>query len=309
MGRTGTPSKVGMYLSRDATMMEIRKEKEVAFWNGALKEIAGSPGLEITEERKEREVPLPTPYRREIYSQLGINKGNELHLIVEDSESYTSSYTVTSFETAADLAAALERDPAAIISSWKNYTQNNDYLWEILSADMQILRGPARLPKRVILCGFPSARAEAAALWAENQKQCLTNLIPATAAILKWACQEGPLEGFILLISTSTEIATAYFKNGEIQMLSNQRTKDGFTADEISDLNELAEETGSGRDTPVWSWGLEPGSVHHGRLASRYKNLRTITPEDLRNLHPLPMADKEDKVQEKEAWLLDSILE
>ena len=310
MGRDPNPPKIGLYMSRDATMMMVRNRKGITFWNGSLKELTGAPGIDITEEQKEKSphAGLQTPYRREVATRLKLNNLNELHLILEDSESYTSSYTVTSFENAEDLAAALERDPSSIISSWKNYTHNNEYLWEILSPAMEILRGPVRLPKKVILCGFPAERAEATAKWAESQNQVLTNIIPATAAILKWAAEKGPQDGFFILISTTTEIATAYFQKGELRLFTGQRTKEGFTADEISDLNELAEETGKGRESTVWCWGILPGSVHHTRLASRYKNLVSITPEVLREMSPLPLEETDVRIHEKEAWLLEEAL-
>jgi hypothetical protein len=309
MGRDPHPPKVGFYISRDATMLMVRSKKGVVYWNGSLKEVTGAPSLEVTEEHhKEKGPELQTPYRREVVSKLKLNNLNECHLILEDPETYTSSYTVTSFENAEDLGAALERDPSSIISSWKNYTQNSEYLWEILAPTMEILRGPVRLPKKVILCGFPVPRAETAAKWAESQGMVMTNMIPATAAILKWAAEKGPQEGFFLLISTTTEIATAYFSKGEMKLYSGQRTKEGFTADEVSDLNELAEESGKGRDSVVWCWGILPGSIHHTRLASRYKNLLSITPEVLRGMAPLTLLDPENRVQEKEAWLLEGVL-
>ena len=308
LGSHTNPPKIGMYVSRDATMMMVRSKKGITYWNGALKEMAGAPGVEMTEELKEKPAYLPTPYRREVLTRLGLNKANELHLILEDPETYTAYYTVTSFESAEDLAAALERDPSSIISSWKNYTHNNEYVWEILGPDAKILRGAARLPKKVLLFGFPAARAEAAAKWADSQGQSLTNIVPATAAILRWAAQEGPEEGFFLLISTTTEIATAYFEKGELKIFAGQRTRDGFTVDEIADLNEFAEESGKGRDSIIWCWGILPGSVHHSRLASRYKNLRSITPEGLRESNPLTIADPSVHIHENEAWLLDSML-
>jgi len=303
--------RIGLFLSRDANMILLKSKLDNIYWNGNLREINGAPSLDDTLQKNTEKLgnQIPSAYRKDIHREFGLNKTNEVSVIIDDPETYTTPYTVTQFDAAGDLEAALLKDPSSIITAWKNYNHNAEYIWEILSTSgMHLLRDNTRLPKKVILCGFPEERAIYTAKWCEENDQELVNLIPLIPAVLKWGIENGPKEGFFLLIQAPNEIAISYIENGEIRIFSTQKTRDGFTPDEIQDVNELADETGRGKEVPIWCWGILPGSTPHSRLATRYPTLKTLTPEELRKIHPLSIKNEEHPLQEKEAWLLDNIL-
>jgi hypothetical protein len=303
--------RIGLYISRDSTMMLLKKKGEAIFWNGRLREISGAPSLENTVGRGEDKivgVELPTNYRKEVTLPLGLNKFNEVTIILEDPDAYTSPYTVTNYETAAQLEEVLMKDPGSIITAWKNYSQNSEYIWEILSPRMEILRGAAKLPKKVLLCGFPEERAFYTARWLEQSRNELVNLIPVIPAALTWAVANGPEEGFFFLVQTPNEIAISYIEQKEIKMLSTQKTKEGFTSDEIADVNELVLEIGKDTSIPIWCWGILPGTTAYSKLSSRYPLLKSLIGSELSKLKGIAIKTNEEKIDEKEAWLLDAIM-
>jgi hypothetical protein len=304
-------SRIGLYISRDSSMMLLKKKSEPVFWSGRMKEISGAPSLENTIGRGEDKivgVELPTNFRKEVIIPLGLNKFNEVTVIIEDPEAYTTPYSVTNYETAAQLEDVLVKDPGSIITAWKNYSQNSEYIWEILSPRMEILRGATKLPKKVILCGFPEERAFYTARWLDSTRNELVNLIPIVPAALTWAVTQGPEEGFFFLIQTPTEIAISYIEQKEIKMLSTQKTKEGFTSDEIADVNELVVEIGKDTSIPIWCWGILPGTNAYAKLAQRYPLLKSLTPSELSKLKTINIKNNEEKVEEKEAWLLDTLM-
>jgi hypothetical protein len=303
--------KIGLYISRDSTMMLLKKKAEPSFWNPRLREINGSPSLENTVGRGEDKivgVELSSAFKKEIVGPKGLNKFNDVTLVLDDPDAYTTPYTVTSFETAAELEDVLIKDPGSIITAWKNYSQATDYIWEILSPRMETLRGATKLPKKVILCGFPEDRAIYTARWLDSVKNELVDLIPIVPAILRWAVANGPEAGFFLLVQTSNEIAITYIEDQEIKMLSTQKTKEGFTTDEIADLNELVLEIGKNTSMPIWCWGILPGTNAYSKLASRYPMLKSLTSNELSKIKEINIKENDDKLQEKEAWLLDAMM-
>jgi hypothetical protein len=135
----------------------------------------------------------------------------------------------------------------------------------------------------------------------------MANIVPAQAAILKWALTQGPSSGFFMLIETTTHIATAFIEEGELKIFAGNAQKEGFTLDDVQELGEMTEDTGKGRSAIVWCWGMTPGAGMHGKLAGYYRNLRTITAEELRGEEPLELKEK-TKIQEKEAWIVNHML-
>ena len=306
-----TAPKMGLYISRDSTMLLLKKKNEATYWNGRMREVNGSPSLENTVARGASGAigtALPTSYRKEIIQALGLNKFNEATVIIDDGDSYTTPYTVNNFETAGELEAALIKDPGSIIMAWKNHNQSIDYIWEIMNPHMDILRENVKLPKKVILCGFPEERAIYTAKWLDSVDNELVDLIPVIPAILRWAVTAGPNEGFFLLIQNSNEVAIAYIEKGEVKMLSTQKTKEGFTTDEIGDVNELVSEIGRDRAIPIWCWGILPGSNAYSKLALRYPLIKSLTPEELQKIKPLEIKSNEEPLNEKEAWILESMI-
>jgi hypothetical protein len=306
-----TAPKIGLYLSRDHTMMMLKKKGEVVFWNGRMRETPGSPGIENTTAKTgaSEKTSVPVNYRKEFIDKLGLNRFNQVTVVLDDPETYTTPYTVVNFETANELDEALKKDPGSVITAWKNYSHNSEYIWEILSPGLNILRGEAKLPKKVILCGIPEERALHTAEWFDSMHNELANLIPAVPAILKWGVAFGPEEGFFFLIQTPAEIAMAYIEKKEIGIISTQKTKDGFTADEIADLNELVLEVGKDKNLPIWTWGLPVGGNAFQRLSQRYPMLKTLNAEELLKLKTLESKSSDEALAEKEAWLLDFTLE
>jgi hypothetical protein len=310
----GNPKKracqVGLYLSQDVSMILLKK-KDPIYWSGRIREINGSPTLENTIPRGGAGIVganLATSYRKEVVQRLGLDKFNDVTIIIDDPESYTQPYSVTSFETAGELESMLLKDPSSIISAWKNYSQNRDYIWEILSPEMTVLRDNARLPKKVILCGFPEERAIYTAKWLESANNELVDLIPIVPAILRWAVEFGPEDGFFLLIQNPNEIAISYIEKKQVQMINTQKTKEGFTTDEIADVNELVAEIGKDTPTPIWCWGIMPGSTAYAKLSARYPLIKSLTAEELQKIDPLDIADNDEPIVEKEAWLLQSLM-
>jgi hypothetical protein len=303
--------KVGLYISRDSSMMLLKKKGEHTYWSGRLKEIGGAPSLDNTLGRGEDKivgVELPTNYRKEVTLPLGLNRFNEVTVVIDDPEAYTTPYSVNNYETAAQLEDALSKDPGLIITAWKNYSQTLEYCWEILSPRMEILRGSAKLPKKVILCGFPEERALYTARWLDSARNELINLIPIIPATLTWAVTHGPEEGFFFLIQTPNEIAISYIEQREIKMLSTQKTKEGFSSDEIADVNELVVEIGKDTSIPIWCWGILPGTNAYTKLAQRYPLLKSLTGSELSKLKTINIKNNEENVEEKEAWLLDTLM-
>jgi hypothetical protein len=301
---------IGLYLSPDVTMMLLKK-KNPTFWSGRLKETPGAPTLENTVPRGGAGIVgamLPTTYRKEIVQKQGLDKFNDVTIIVDDPESYTQPYSVTTFETAGELESVLIKDPGSIISAWKNYSQNREFIWEILSPDMTVLREGARLPKKVILCGFPEERAIYTAKWLESMNNELVDLIPVVPAILRWAVENGPEEGFFLLIQNANEIAISYIEKKQVQMINTQKTKEGFTTDEIADVNELVAEIGRDTPTPIWCWGIMPGSTAYAKLSARYPLIKSLTAEELQKIKPLEIVNNDEPIVEREAWLLDAMM-
>lgn len=305
-------AKIGLYLSQDMTMMLLKKNDSPCYWSGRIKEMNGAPNLESTIPKTgtdEVGSVLATAFNKEIVQKLGLNKFNDVSVIIEDTESYTQPYSVTNFETAEQLEAALLKDPSSIISAWKNYSQNRDYIWEILSPEMTVLREDTELPKKVILCGFPEERAIHTAKWLDSKSNELVDLIPAIPAILRWAVKNGPEDGFFLLIQNPDEIAISFIEKRSVRMLNTQKTKEGFTTDEIADVNELVSESGRDTPAPIWCWGIMPGSTAFAKLSSRYPLVKSLTAEELQKIKPIEILNNEEAIVEKEAWLLDSIVQ
>ena len=305
MTRGKAQTKIGMYISRDQTRVLLKKTGKLIHWNGSLQELQGCPSLDIFQDN-DKEKGVTSSYQQEIVKQFSLNKSNEMHIIVDDEGSYNSPYTVTQYETAEDLANAIQSEPSSIITNWKNYAQNTEYLWEILTMDMQPLRGAVKLPKKVLLCGISEEKAIAAATWAKTQNQTLTNIYPISVALLRWAAKNGPDTPFFFVTQTDNEVVIAHFVDREIRNILPVRTKDGITFDEMNDIDEMTEEE-EGKNTTIWGWGISLGSHGQVKLAARYKHLRLLTAEDLRGSNPLDIKG-DPKVQHPEAWLLNDLI-
>jgi predicted transcriptional regulator len=304
--------RVGLYFSRDHTMLLLKQGSSIVYWSNTLKEVNGAPTIEATEEKSlEGSHLLPSTYRQEVFEQYKLGETNEVTVVVDDPETYTAPYTVNNYTNAAELQDALSKDPGSVITAWKTYHGSNDYIWEILSSGIYTLREKNELPKKTILTGFPEKRAAYLAKWCDSQNQELVNLYPIIPAVLKWAVDKGPTEGFFLLINCATEIAIAYVDKREVRIFSSQKTTEGFTADEISDVNELAEDLNLGRDAVIWTWGIMPGSTAHSRLVTRYANLKTLSVDELQKIEPLELTGpgSEPNGQSKELWILNYLMD
>jgi TPP-dependent indolepyruvate ferredoxin oxidoreductase alpha subunit len=136
----------------------------------------------------------------------------------------------------------------------------------------------------------------------------LVDLIPVVPAILRWAVENGPEEGFFLLIQNANEIAISYIEKKQVQMINTQKTKEGFTTDEIADVNELVAEIGRDTPTPIWCWGIMPGSTAYAKLSARYPLIKSLTAEELQKIKPLEIVNNDEPIVEREAWLLDAMM-
>jgi len=301
-----SPSKIGMYLSRDHTQMLVKNGNFATYWNGAMRETQGCPTLEIFTDESPN-TRTPTSYRREIYKPQKLYQNNPLHVVIDHPEVYLSTYTVNTYDNAGDLLNALKTEPATVISNWKNLGNTGDYVWEILSTDLKNLRGPDSLPKKVILCGFPEEKAVVAANWAKANKQELCNIVPTTIQLLRWIPTFEGAPNFFFLGENMNEIVIAQYEAKEIKNVLLLRTPDGFTSEEINDLNEMTEE-GDGKASVLICWGILPGSPIHERIKNRYPNLKTLTADFLRGQQPIdPVDDKVAKIQSEHAWLLNDL--
>jgi hypothetical protein len=309
---TKNNTRVGVYLSRDFDYLLIKEKKTNLYWTGNLRDVNGAPSLENTFQKKldSAKSLLPSVYKRVLQKEQKINRGNEILMIVDDPEMFITPYSVSNHENAGELEAALARDPASLITAWKNYNHTAEFNWDILNSRCEIVRDKTRLTKRVILCGFPEQRAIHTAKWCNDHKQELAGLIPVIPSIIHWGLKYCPPTGCFLLINTTYEIAICYLENKEIKVLSTQKTRDGFSSDEVSDVHELVEEMGvDKKNVNIWCWDILPGSNAFTKLQSRYPNTLSLTPDVLEKIHPLTAKKEETTIkQHKEAWLLDHIL-
>lgn len=305
--------KVGLYLSRDASMMLLQDKHGPVYWNPNLLEINGAPSIDDTLQRggDSTKAGGASAYRREVAREYKLSNANDVSIIVEDPDTFTTTYTVNNFETAGELDEVLRNDPGSIITAWKNYNRASEYCWEIMTMGMTVLRGDVKLPKKVILTGFPEERVIKTARWCMEQNQELINIMPVVPSIIKWCLKNSPETNYFLLISNPNEIGICSIVNREVGLLSTTKTREGFTPDEIADVNELIEEQGNKKETVVWTWGLLPGSTAYARLASRYPNLKNITAETLKAIKPLTTGatgSNDKPISEREAWLLNNLL-
>jgi hypothetical protein len=302
--------KIGLYLSRDSSMMLLQDKLGPVYWNPNLLEINGAPSLDDTLTRNvdSNKAGGASAYRREIAREFKLNNSNDVSVIIEDPDTFTTTYTVNNFESAAELEDVLRNDPGSIITAWKNYNHASEYCWEIMTMGMHVLRGDVKLPKKVIITGFPESRVVHTAKWCMDQNQELINLVPVVPAIIRWCIKNGTEPTFFLLIANPNEIGICSIVNKEVTLLSTTKTRDGFTPDEIADVNELIEEQGNKKETIVWTWGLLPGSTAYARLASRYPNLKNVTAETLKAIKPLTTGKTDRPIAEKEAWLINNII-
>ena len=305
-------TQVGVYLSRDYDYMLIKDNKNLLYWNGNLRDINGAPSLENTHSKKLESAKslLPSVYRRVLQKEQKINRGNQILMILDDPEIFITPYTVSSHENAEELSNALTKDPASLITAWKNYNHNTEFVWDVLNSQCQTIRGKMRLTKRMILCGLPEQRAIHTAQWCENHKQELAGIVPVIPAVIHWGLKYTPDKGCFLLINSTYEIAICYLENKEIKVLSTQKTRDGFSSDEVADVNELVDEMGiDKKNVNIWCWDILPGSSPFTKLQAKYPNTLSLTPEELQKIHPLTAKKEETPIaQSKEAWLLDHIL-
>lgn len=305
--------KVACLLSRDYDQMLTRDSQGILYWNPNLRDIPGAPSLEDTFPKKLEGArrDLPSVYKRVLQKEQRLNKQNETMFLIDDPEVVITPYSVTSHENAGELEAALSRDPSSIITAWKNYNHTAEFIWEILDSRCEIVRGNMKLSKKVLLCGFPEQRALQTALWCQSHNQELAAIAPLIPTILKWALAHCPDTGCFFLINSPYEIAISYLEKKEIRVLSTQKTRDGFTADEVSDVQELIEEIGvEKKDAQVWCWDILPGSSAFNKLKSKYPNTKSLTPEELQTIEPLTAKKAESPIeQSKEAWLLNNLLQ
>jgi len=65
-----------------------------------------------------------------------------------------------------------------------------------------------------------------------------------------------------------------------------------------------------GKDTsiPIWCWGILPGTSSYTKLAGRYPLLKSLTAAELTKLKAINIKNNEEKLDEKEAWLLDTLM-
>jgi hypothetical protein len=305
-------TKVGFFLSRDYDQMLIKEKKSLLYWNPNLRDIAGAPSLETTQPKKndDRSFLIPSSYRRGTIKTHNINKNNETFVLLDDPEMVIAAITISSHETAEELETALSRDPSSIITAWKNYNHTSEFSWEILNNRCEIVRNKMRLTKKVIVCGFPEQRAIHTAQWFQSHNQELSGLVPLIPSILRWGLHHCPTTGCFLLINTPYEIAISYLENGEIKVISTQKTREGFTADEVSDVQELVEELGvEKKDAQIWCWDILSGSNAFLKLKAKYPNTLSLSPENLNEIEPLTAKKEESPLkQSKEAWLLNHIL-
>jgi len=305
------PNKVACYLSRDSDLILIKTKGLITHWDPLLRDIPGAPSLECTQTQKtEGKDNLPSVYARVFQKETKINKNNETMFLIDDPDIVITSYTVSAHETAGELEASLSKDPGSVITSWKNYSHTAEFSWEILDSHCRILRDKMKLSKRVILCGFPEARAFYSAQWLQAHRQELTALAPIIPTFLSWALQMAPPAGCFLIITTPQEIAISYIQDQEIKVLTTQKTKEGFTADEVADIQELIEEVGvDKKDALIWTWGIPPNSAPMAKLISKFPNTKNLTPTELEKIQPLPLHAKlVEPIDLKEAWLLNHIL-
>lgn len=304
LGRPGR--KVGVYTSPHTTFLAIKSKDGVEYFTGNIGEMDGAPTLSILEDKEY--LRTTTLFHKEILNGKQVNRLNHFTLIVDDYYCFNTTHNVGIHETAQDLYETLVSNPNLIINSWKNFNAEETYNWEIFSTKLEVLRGKKKLPKRVFLCGFPEEKIINAWKWADENNLQLINFVPAAMAVLRWVLERSYQKNVFLLISLATEIVISYIQDGEIKLYSEQKTKDGFTSEDISDFNDLVEEIGgAGRNSEIWTYGIIPSGTAYEKLHSRYRNLKLLTVETLKE-HKEIETRSEQCPSDKEIWIIENEL-